>query len=293
MQRVTSDAEQDITNGADEGDPAASSTKVYFAQGHGERDTAGSDGDGYGGIASALKADNFLAETLVLLQQDDSGRRVGARHRRTEVRLLLEPEIDKLKAYLAKGGKLLAMIDPPQKRGRAAADQPLALMKEWSVDVGNNAVLDPHEPAARRPARRAGRGALSVPSDHRTLRAAHRLSRTRGRSSRPRPAGRTHGARRSSRAAATAGRKATSSSLTTEGRGAAGLRQGRRPGPGVAGGRVSRADRRRDAAAGRRERGRADAEQAGDAARRGRRLRLRRQLRSRDPAATATCSSTW
>ena len=141
VQRVTSDQEQDITNGLvkllQQAQP-----KIYFVQGHGERDIAGSAGDGYGGIAERLKADNFLAEPLVLLQQDipaDASVVVLAGPKSD----LLEPEIAKLKAYLAKGGKLLAMIDPPQNVDAPKLTNVLALMKEWSIDVGENAVLDP------------------------------------------------------------------------------------------------------------------------------------------------------
>ncbi len=141
VQRVTSDQEQDITNGLvkllQQAQP-----KVFFVQGHGERDIAGSAGDGYSGIADRLKADNFLAEPLVLLQQDipaDASVLVLAGPKSD----LLEPEIAKLKAYLAKGGKLLAMIDPPQNVDAPKLTNVLALMKEWSIDLGENAVLDP------------------------------------------------------------------------------------------------------------------------------------------------------
>ena len=141
VQRVTSDQEQDITNGLvkllQQAQP-----KVFFVQGHGERDIAGSAGDGYSGIADRLKADNFLAEPLVLLQQDipaDASVLVLAGPKSD----LLEPEIAKLKAYLAKGGKLLAMIDPPQNADAPKLTNILALMKEWSIDFGENAVLDP------------------------------------------------------------------------------------------------------------------------------------------------------
>ncbi len=54
-----------------------------------------------------------------------------------------QPEIDILKAYLASGGKLLVLLDPPQKAEAAPLTNLLALLKEWSVDVGTNAVLDP------------------------------------------------------------------------------------------------------------------------------------------------------
>jgi ABC-type uncharacterized transport system involved in gliding motility auxiliary subunit len=140
-QRVTSEQEQDLTNGLikllQEKEP-----KIYFVTGHGERDLQGSAGDGYGGIASELKSDHFATEALVLLQQDvpaDASMLVLAGPKTD----LAEPEVNKLKAYLAKGGKLLALIDPPQRADAAPLTNVIALAKEWGIDVGNNAVLDP------------------------------------------------------------------------------------------------------------------------------------------------------
>ena len=140
-QRVTSDAEQDLTNGLIKV-VQGQQPKVFFVQGHGERDLAGSDPSGYGGIAEQLKSDNFLAEPLILLQQDipaDASVLVVAGPKSD----LLDPEIAKLKAYLAKGGKLMVLIDPPASAEAPPLTNLIALMKDWAVDVGNNAVLDP------------------------------------------------------------------------------------------------------------------------------------------------------
>jgi ABC-type uncharacterized transport system involved in gliding motility auxiliary subunit len=141
VQRVTSDAEQDLTNGLIKV-LQPQQPKVYFVQGHGERDINGADGAGYGGIAGELKSDNFVTETLVLLQQDipaDAAVVVVAGPKSD----LLDPEVAKLKAYLGKGGKLMILVDPPQRADQPPLTNLLALLKEWSVDVGTNAVLDP------------------------------------------------------------------------------------------------------------------------------------------------------
>jgi ABC-type uncharacterized transport system involved in gliding motility auxiliary subunit len=141
VQRVSSDAEQDLTNGLIKV-LQATEPKLYFVTGHGERDIAGSDGAGYAGIVGELKGDNFTTETFVLLQQDipaDASVVVIAGPKSD----LLEPEITKLKTFLTKGGKLLVLIDPPQKADAPPQANLLALLKDWSVDVGTNAVLDP------------------------------------------------------------------------------------------------------------------------------------------------------
>jgi ABC-type uncharacterized transport system involved in gliding motility auxiliary subunit len=141
VQRVTSEAEQDLTNGLIKV-VQGQQPKVYFVQGHGERDINGSDGAGYGGITEELKSDNFLPEPLVLLQQDipaDAAVVVIAGPKSD----LLEPEVTKLKAYLAKGGKLMVLIDPPQNPEAPPLANLIAFLKDWSVEVGTNAVLDP------------------------------------------------------------------------------------------------------------------------------------------------------
>lgn len=141
VQRVSSDAEQDLTNALVK-IVQGGEHKLYFVQGHGERDIAGGDGDGYGAIAGELKSDNFVAEALVLLQQDipaDAAAVVIAGPKSE----LLDPEITKLTAYLVKGGKVLVMLDPPQKAGAPEPATLIALLKEWGVEVGTNAVLDP------------------------------------------------------------------------------------------------------------------------------------------------------
>jgi ABC-type uncharacterized transport system involved in gliding motility auxiliary subunit len=128
-QRVTSDAEQDLTNGLIKL-LQGKQPKVFFVQGHGERDLAGSDPSGYGGIAEQLKLDNFLAESLILLQQDipaDAAVVVLAGPKSD----LLEPEVAKLKAYLAKGGKLMVLVDPPAGEDAPPLTNLIALMQEY------------------------------------------------------------------------------------------------------------------------------------------------------------------
>src|SRR5204862_215654 len=60
-ERVTSDAEQDITNGIIK-TVSGQQRKVYFTQGHGEKDTGSSERDGYNTIATALGRENYRIE---------------------------------------------------------------------------------------------------------------------------------------------------------------------------------------------------------------------------------------
>jgi ABC-type uncharacterized transport system involved in gliding motility auxiliary subunit len=141
LERSTSDTEQELANTlikVVEGQQK----KVYFVQGHGEKDTASADRAGYNGIAEALGRDNFTVDKLVLAQQADvpadasvvvvAGPRID----------LLPGEAEALRRYLRKGGKLLLLIDPPEGRDAASLANVLALAKEWGVEVGNDIVVD-------------------------------------------------------------------------------------------------------------------------------------------------------
>jgi ABC-type uncharacterized transport system involved in gliding motility auxiliary subunit len=55
---------------------------------------------------------------------------------------LLQPEIDALKQYVAKGGKVLAMLDPQQDPTQPGTPLLNAFLHEWGIDAGNNIVLD-------------------------------------------------------------------------------------------------------------------------------------------------------
>jgi len=140
-ERVTSDSEQDITNGIIKV-VSGQQRKVYFTQGHGEKDTAGSDRDSYSGINQALGRENYAVDKVVLAQQgavpDDASVVIIAGPRAD----FFPAEIDVLKKFLEKGGKLFLMLDPPDK----ASDRPLtnliALAHDWGIEVGNNVVVD-------------------------------------------------------------------------------------------------------------------------------------------------------
>lgn len=142
VERVTTDTEQDITNAivkAVEG----GEKKVYFSQGHGERDTASADQrTGYNAIAGALQRDNFAVEKVVLAQQQEVPADAAVLVVAGPKTDFLQPELDMVTRYLDKGGKLLLLIDPPDGPTAAPLSGLIGLAKAWGVDVGNNVVVD-------------------------------------------------------------------------------------------------------------------------------------------------------
>jgi gliding motility-associatede transport system auxiliary component len=140
-ERVTSDSEQDLTTGIIKV-VSGQQKKVYFTQGHGEKDTVGTDRDSYGTIATALGHENYTVDKLTIAQQggvpDDATVVVVAGPKID----FYPPEIDALKQYLGKSGKVLLMLDPPDKPDSPPLTNLIALAHDWGVDVGNNVVVD-------------------------------------------------------------------------------------------------------------------------------------------------------
>lgn len=138
-ERATSSSEQDLTNALIKA-VTGQARKVYFTQGHGEKDIASSERNGLSSAADAMKQDNFGVESLVLLQKktvpDDATVLVIA----GPTTDFFPPEIEALNSYAAKGGKILVMLDPLIK-GPA---QPLLtqFLADWGIRAGNDVVLD-------------------------------------------------------------------------------------------------------------------------------------------------------
>jgi ABC-type uncharacterized transport system involved in gliding motility auxiliary subunit len=140
-ERVTSDGEQELTNGLIKV-VQGKRHKVYFVQGHGEHTTDSSDRNGYSTVAAALGSDNFETGSLVLAQE----KQVPAD---ASVLIVAGPktdffpaELEMLKAYLAKGGKILFLLDPPDRADAPEVANLSALLKEWGIEIGTNVVVD-------------------------------------------------------------------------------------------------------------------------------------------------------
>src|SRR5205814_6100067 len=101
-ERVTSDAEQDLTNGIIKV-VTGTQKKIYFTQGHGEKDQTSSEREGYNTIVDALKRENYSVDKVVIAQQgsvpDDASVVIVAGPRID----FFPNEIDALTKYLEKG----------------------------------------------------------------------------------------------------------------------------------------------------------------------------------------------
>src|SRR4051812_5539020 len=140
-ERITSDNEQDITTAIIKV-VQGTTKKVYFTAGHGEKDAASSDRDGYKSIVDSLTHENYTVDKLVLAQMaavPDDAAVVVVAGPKTD---FFPGEITALKNYLGKQGKLLLELDPPDKADSAPLANLVALAHDWGVDVGNDVVVD-------------------------------------------------------------------------------------------------------------------------------------------------------
>jgi ABC-type uncharacterized transport system involved in gliding motility auxiliary subunit len=143
LERVTSDREQDITNAIVKA-VQGQEQKVYFTQGHGEKDpTSADERSGYNAIADALRRDNFAVEPLVLAQRGDVPADAGVVVVAGPTADFLPAEIEALRRYLTRGGKALIMLDPPDHDRAAPLTTLRAFVREWGFEVGDDIVLDP------------------------------------------------------------------------------------------------------------------------------------------------------
>jgi len=141
-ERATQTDEQTLTNSLKkviEGQ----AKKIYFVQGHAEHDITDTDRrTGYSGFSDSLKSDNFEVAKLNLAQEgkvpaDATAVVIGGP--KTDY---FAPEIDALRAFLKKGGKVIMLLDPPDKADAPALTNLIAFAKEWGVNVGNDIVID-------------------------------------------------------------------------------------------------------------------------------------------------------
>jgi ABC-type uncharacterized transport system involved in gliding motility auxiliary subunit len=109
---------------------------IYFVQGHGEKAVDDTEKSGYSNAKTGLEKDNYVIKTVNLVQEnkipDDASVLVM-------VGPTSEPfpnELELIDEFLNKGGSVAIFLDPPP------AASLTDFMKKWSIDVGNNFVVD-------------------------------------------------------------------------------------------------------------------------------------------------------
>ncbi len=110
--------------------------KVYFTIGHGEADLASERDHGFSALTTALRNEGMELSAFVGVAHsevpDDASLLVIARPERN----LLEAEIEALDRYLARGGRLLVLIEP------AAETNLIGLLERWGFGLPPAIVAD-------------------------------------------------------------------------------------------------------------------------------------------------------
>lgn len=113
-----------------------SKKKVYFVTGHGEHGLDDAGKSGYSEAKAALEEENYLVEPLLLARSkavpDDAEVVVAAGPQAD----LLPEEVELLKAYQGRGGKLLVLVDPGELPRLAG------FLKERGLELAADTLVD-------------------------------------------------------------------------------------------------------------------------------------------------------
>lgn len=140
-ERVTTDTEQDLTNALIKS-LSDKERKVYFLQGHGEKEPNDTERDGFSALSGLLRRDNYMVERLVLAQQKEVPADATVVIVGGPTSDILPAELEALRQYLSRAGKLMVLIDPPIGGQPAQLPNLEALIKEWGITLGSNVVVD-------------------------------------------------------------------------------------------------------------------------------------------------------
>jgi ABC-type uncharacterized transport system involved in gliding motility auxiliary subunit len=116
--------------------------KMYFVQGHGERDPDSQDGSGYAGVTQLLGGDNVVVDTLVLAQQKEIPADATVVAIVGPTADFLDEEVEQLREYVDRGGKLLLTLDPAIGERPQALPKLTAFAREWGLVIGDDVILD-------------------------------------------------------------------------------------------------------------------------------------------------------
>jgi ABC-type uncharacterized transport system involved in gliding motility auxiliary subunit len=113
-----------------------SSKKVYFTKGHGEHSIADNTERGMKAYADSLKSDGYQIDEIILAEHKTMPADVQALVVAGPVAGFTEGEARLVSEWTAKGGRLVAMIDPGIGSGLEAA------FASWGINLGNDEVID-------------------------------------------------------------------------------------------------------------------------------------------------------
>ena len=119
--------------------------KVCFVSGSQEHSVDGTDGNGLSQFKTALERDNYVAQTVTLLDKTEVPKECNVTVVAGPQADYTANEVSALKTYVQSGGRAFFLLDPPLDFGREhiSENTPLAgLMTAWGVTLDKDLVLE-------------------------------------------------------------------------------------------------------------------------------------------------------
>ena len=110
--------------------------KVYFLTGHGEHSFSADARDSYSNAKAALEKNSYAIAEFNLLQQEDIPADAAAVIIAGPRKQIPEREQQVLKNFLARGGKVMLMLDPLTNTGMQD------FLKGYGIEIGQDVVID-------------------------------------------------------------------------------------------------------------------------------------------------------
>lgn len=110
--------------------------KIYFLDGHGEKDIDGYDQEDYSNLKKRIEAENYLVEKFVLARQTSVPEDCSVLVIAGPKNPLLPQEENAIIEYLNRGGKAIIMVDPSPSPSLSN------ILNRWGVDIHEDIVLD-------------------------------------------------------------------------------------------------------------------------------------------------------
>lgn len=110
--------------------------KLYLTQGHGEPKPDGAEGDGIKDTVGDLQSQGYAVEPVNLVETQAIPQDTALLAIIGPTQAFFPPEVELIKGFLQKGGKVLLMVDPNVTTGLEE------LLKSFRLELGNNTILD-------------------------------------------------------------------------------------------------------------------------------------------------------
>lgn len=117
--------------------------KIYFLEGHGEKDIENMDQDGISTVKLSLEKEGFEVAKLSLLTKPEIPQDTSVLIIAGPEKKLLDKEKEAIEKYLDEGGKLLLLLDPKSEIKEDIGFS--EMLKKWGILWDRSVVIDPEQ----------------------------------------------------------------------------------------------------------------------------------------------------